>query len=68
MVFAGIFLACKFCLGQEALPDSIWKTEFLFRVKQMDEFMARFNGEESIQNDVVDSLKHPVNLVYLFVQ
>lgn len=66
MVFAGIFLACKFCLGQVALPDSIWKTEFLFRVKQMDEFMARFNGEESIQNDVVDSLKYPVNLVYLF--
>lgn len=66
LVFAGIIFACKFCLGQVALPDSIWQAEFLFRVKQMDEFMARFNGEESIKIDVADSLKPQVNLLYLF--
>ena len=66
LLFAGILLSCKFCLGQVLPSDSIWKAEFLFRVKQIDEFMGRFNGEESIQTDVADSLKHSLNLLYLF--
>lgn len=61
-----ILCVCPFCMGQTLLPDSIWQTEFNFRVKQLDEFMARFNGEESVDVKVADSLKRPLNLLYLF--
>lgn len=50
----------------QILPDTIFQTEFKFRVKQLDEFMARFNGEESVEITVPDSLKKPLNLLYLF--
>lgn len=53
------------CFGQ-ILPDTIFQMEFKYRVKQLDEFMARFNGEETIDVAVADSLKAQLNLLYLF--
>lgn len=53
------------CCGQ-ILPDTIFQTEFKYRVKQLDEFMARFNGEEHVDIAVPDSLKNKLNLLYLF--
>ena len=61
-----VLCVCPLCIGQTALPDSVWQTEFNFRVKQLDEFMARFNGEEAVDVNVADSLKRPLNLLYLF--
>lgn len=56
---------CIPCFGQ-ILSDSIFQTEFKYRVKQLDEFMARFNGEESVEIAAPDSLKKELNLLYLF--
>lgn len=53
------------CFGQ-IFPDSLAREDFKYRVKQLDEFMARFNGEEWLELDVPDSLKRNVNLLYLF--
>ena len=39
---------------------------FRYRVKQMDEFMKRFNGIESIPLPLEDSLKRCTNMLYLF--
>lgn len=65
-----ILLVACWCAGvssvAQTLPDAVLQTEFKFRVKQLDEFMARFNGEESVDVDVVDSLKPALNLLYLF--
>lgn len=56
---------CFPCSGQ-ILSDTIFQTEFRYRVKQLDEFMIRFNGEESVDITVPDSLKRELNLLYLF--
>lgn len=62
----GAWCSCQCCLGQALLPDSAFHTAFQYRVKQLDEFMSRFNGEESVNIQVTDSLKYPLNLLYLF--
>lgn len=50
----------------QTLPDTVFQTEFRYRVKQLDEFMARFNGDESVDISVPDSQKRELNLLYLF--
>lgn len=65
LIFAFAIEAHSLCFGQ-IQPDSIFQSEFKFRVKQLDEFMKRFNGEESLDIMVADSLKRKLNLLYLF--
>lgn len=60
-----IWSVCHIGYGQ-TLPDPIFQEEFKYRVKQLDEFMSRFNGEESIGMDIPDSLKTDLNILYLF--
>lgn len=64
-----VLLATCWCAGvsgvAQTLPDRVLQTEFKYRVKQLDEFMARFNGEESVV-DAAAPLKPALNLLYLF--
>lgn len=66
VILISIWYACQFCFGQSVLPDSTFYSTFQYRVKQLDEFMSRFNGEESIDIHAKDSLKRTLNILYLF--
>ena len=66
VLLIGAWCVCQFGFGQSVLPDSTFHTTFRYRVKQLDEFMSRFNGEESIDIHVADSLERLLNLLYLF--
>ena len=63
VLLIGAWCVCQFCFGQSVLPDSTFHTTFRYRVKQLDEFMSRFNGEETIDIHVADSLERPLNLL-----
>lgn len=63
-------ILCICCLHvvcwAQMLPDTLFQEEFKYRVKQLNEFMARFNGEEALDINVPDSLKRNANLLFLF--
>lgn len=53
-------------MSGQSLPDKEFQNNAKYRVKLLDEFMARFNGEET--HEMIageDSLKKDLNLLYL---
>lgn len=57
--------ACIQAKGQNFLPDMTINKDFAAQVKSVDEFIARFNGDESKPELVTDSLRKD-NIVHLF--
>lgn len=65
LLFIGILAVCLPMSGQ-SLYDEVFQNDARHRVKLLDEFMARFNGEETHEMLVgEDSLKENLNLLYL---
>lgn len=65
LLIIGILAVCLPTLGQ-TLSDETFQNDVKYRVKLLEEFMVRFNGEEThemIANQ--DSLKEDLNLLYL---
>lgn len=65
LLLISILAICLPMFGQ-SLSDKEFQNDAKYRVKLLDEFMARFNGEEThemIANE--DSLKADLNLLYL---
>lgn len=60
-----VFAVCTPIYGQ-SLPDEEFQNDIKHRVKLLEEFMARFNGEE--MHEMVageDSIRNELNLLYL---
>lgn len=52
--------------AQNVLPDCTFEERFAAHVASMDEFMSRFNGDESKPGIEADSLNHIYNIIHLF--
>lgn len=53
-------------IGQTHFPDMTLESEFAAQVKSIDEFVARFNGEESKSGTPSDSVRNAENIISLF--
>lgn len=51
--------------GQNSFPDMVTERDFAAQVKSIDEFLARFNGDESKPELTSDSLRRD-NILHLF--
>lgn len=61
-----ILFGCLCMTYGQLMNNLSFNETFRYRVKQMDEFMKRFNGIESIPLPLEDSLKRCTNMLYLF--
>ena len=61
-----ILFGCLYMTYGQLMNNQSFNETFRYRVKQMDEFMKRFNGMESIPLALEDSLIRRTNMLYLF--
>lgn len=65
IIFFALFACMMQAKGQSSFPDMITERDFAAQVKSIDEFMARFNGDESKPGLSSDSLRRD-NMLHLF--
>lgn len=65
MLMIALFACTIQAMGQNHVPDMTIERDFVAQVKSMDEFMARFNGEEVNPELHTDSVRRD-NIIALF--
>lgn len=66
LLITSLLLVIQTAWGQAVLPDLGFAQDFAAQVKSMDEFMARFNGDESKPGIHKTSLRRRDNILALF--